>query len=127
MNLLTVSIAGYVAAMTLSLSPWSHANAQTDPEAAPAVSASHGDWTLRQREDWLSDRLEKSRDDGSLDHHEYEPASMALSDLRHEETRMRDQAQGQLTDNQTADLEARLDDMAAKIHWAHVNSFTRPW
>ena len=127
MNLLTVSIAGYVAAVALSLAPWSHADAQTDPDTAPAVSATHGDWTLRQREDWLSDRLEKSRDDGSLDHHEYERAKMALSDLRREEDHMRDRAHGQLTDNETADIEARLDDMAAKIHWAHVNSFSRPW
>ena len=127
MNLLTVTITGYVAAITLSLSPWSQATAQSDPDGAPAVSSSHGDWTLRQREDWLSDRIQKSRDDGSLDHREFERAKLALSDLRREEDQMRDHADGQLTDNQTADLEARLDDMAAKIHWAHVDSFTRPW
>ena len=40
---------------------------------------------------------------------------------------MRDHHDGQLTDNQTADLESRLNDVASKIHWLHENSFQRPW
>jgi hypothetical protein len=40
---------------------------------------------------------------------------------------MRDSHDGQLTDNETTLLEARLDDVAAKIHWAHEQAFQRPW
>jgi hypothetical protein len=131
MKLLTLSLTAYGAAIALSLSPTSHARAQDaiPPDTAPmaGASATHGDWTLRQREDWLSDRLDKSRADGSLDHSEYDRARQELNDLRHEESHMRDGAHGQLTDNETADLEARLDAMAAKIHWANMATYTRPW
>jgi hypothetical protein len=126
MRILTISLAAYGAAMALSLSPWGGAaNAQTDMTPTPAVS--HGDWTLREREDWLNDRLDKSRVDGSLDRIEFDRAKHDLNDLRHEEDRMRDDKHGQLTDNETANLEARLDDMAAKIHWANMAAYTRPW
>jgi hypothetical protein len=124
MKTLTLSLLAYGASIGLCLSPLSHAQAQDTPTA---VVVSHGDWTLRQREDWLHDRLEKSRADGSLDRSEYERARDELSDLRHEEDRMRDEGQGQLTDNQTAALEGRLDAMAARIHWANMNAYTRPW
>ncbi len=126
MRVLTFSLIAYAASIALSLSPMSPARAQ-DSQAMAATSVSHGDWTLREREDWLHDRLEKSRSDGSLDRTQYDRAKDELSDLRHEEDRMRDGGHGQLTDNQTADLEARLDDMAATIHWAHESAYTRPW
>jgi hypothetical protein len=127
MKLLTTSLAAYGGAILLSLSPWSAASAQSDMAPAPTAASAHGDWTLRQREDWLSDKLEKSRGDGSLDRIEYDRAHRELSDLRHEEGALRDSAHGQLTDNQTADLEARLDTMAAKIKWANDSAYARPW
>jgi hypothetical protein len=40
---------------------------------------------------------------------------------------MKDHQHGELTDNQTAELEARLDDMASEIHWAHQEAFAKPW
>jgi hypothetical protein len=125
MKILTISLLAYGSAIALSLSPVSPADAQpyTTAEAAPA----HGDWTLRERERWLSDRLDKSRDDGALDRVEYDHARHSLDDLRHDEDRMRDNQHGQLTDNQTDELEARLDAMAAEIHWAHQEAFAKPW
>ena len=54
-------------------------------------------------------------------------ATRAFDELRRTEDEMRDHQHGQLTDNQTADLEARLDDMAAQIHWAHEEAFVKPW
>ena len=126
MKLLTLSLLAYGGAMALALSPLGHAAAQPDTPAA-AVSATHGDWTLRERERWLGDRIDKSRDDGALDRVEYDRARHGLDDLRREEDRMRDHQHGELTDNQTADLEARLDDMAAQIHWAHQEAFAKPW
>ena len=125
MRLLTISLLAYGGAMALSLSPLSHVDAQ--PDTAAAASSSHGDWTLREREKWLGNRIDKSRDDGALDRVEYDRARHSLDDLRQEEDRMRDHQHGQLTDNQTTDLEARLDDMAAQIHWAHQEAFAKPW
>ena len=125
MKILTVSLAAYGAAMLLSLSPYGAANAQGEMTPTPAVA--HGDWTLRQRETWLNDRLDKSRDNGAIDRASYEQAKADMGNLRHQEDGMRDSAHGQLTDNQTADLETRLDAMAASIHWANMTTFTRPW
>lgn len=130
MNILTVSLMACGAATALSLSPLSPARAQDTHDIAsapPTAAASHGDWTLRQREDWLNDRLEKSRVDASLDRTEYHRVHDDLTDLRHEEDHMRGAAHGQLTDNQTADLEGRLDAIAAKIHWANTVAYSRPW
>jgi hypothetical protein len=98
--------------------------------AAPVTSVcaqDHGNWTLRERESWLHDRIEKSRDDGSLDHVEYDRIRHALDDIRHDEDRMRDHHDGQLTDNETTELETRLDNVAATIHWVHESNFVKPW
>ena len=124
MKILTASLLAYGAAVTLSLSPLGHAGAQPD---TAAVSSAHGDWTLREREKWVSNRIDKSRDDGALDRTEYDRARHSLDDLRRAEDEMRDHQHGQLTDNQTADLEARLDAMADQIHWAHQEAFVKPW
>jgi hypothetical protein len=125
MRFLTLSLLAYGGAMALSLSPLKAVNAQ--PDTAAMVSPTHGDWTLRERERWLSDRIDKSRDDGALDRMEYDRARQSLNDLRHDEDRMRDHQHGQLTDNETADLESRLDAMASEIHWAHQEAFQKPW
>jgi demethoxyubiquinone hydroxylase (CLK1/Coq7/Cat5 family) len=92
-----------------------------------AVVSDHGNWTLKEREHWLSDRLDKARDDGSIDHHEYMRVRDELSGIRDDEDRLRDHHDGQLTDNETTDLEARLDTVASQIHWLHEESFQRPW
>ena len=109
MRLLTISLTAYGAAIALSLSPWSQADAQDAPsEVAATPAPAHGDWTLRQREEWLNDRLDKSRDNGALDQMEYDRAKHSMDALRGDEDRMRDEQHGQLTDNENADLEARL-------------------
>lgn len=125
MKLLTLSLIAYGGAVALTLSPLTHLNAQPDTEAS--ASPAHGNWTLRERERWLSDRIDKSRDDGALDRVEYDRARHSLDDLRREEDRMKDHQHGELTDNQIADLEARLDAMASEIHWAHQEAFVKPW
>jgi hypothetical protein len=124
MKILTASLLAYGAAITLTLSPLGHADAQPD---AAAASPTHGDWTLRERETWASDRIDRSRDDGALDRGEYDRARRSLGDLRHEEDRMRDHQHGQLTDNETAGIESRLDGMADQIHRAHQEAFVKPW
>ncbi len=125
MKTLTLCLAGCGAAILLGLAPWSAANAQSD--TAPAVSAVHGDWTLGQREDWLSTQMDKSLANGSLDRAEFNRARLEMDHLRQEESRTRHDGGGQLTPNQNSEFEARLDTMAAKIHWANMTTYTRPW
>ncbi len=128
MRLFTLSIAAYGAAIALSLSPWSHADAQDEvPPAAVTPAPAHGDWTLNEREHWLNAQIDKSRDDGSLDRVQYDHAKSELMSLRDEEDHMRSDHGGELTSNENAEMEARLDDMAAKIHWANANAYHRPW
>ena len=119
-------LAGGAAALA-SLAPVSVAFADNDEAAPPAVAAEHGNYTLKQREEWLESRLDKARDDNSIDHHEYERVRHSLKAIHEDEERMRDHHDGQLTDNETATLEARLDDVAKTIHWLHENSFEKPW
>lgn len=111
------------AMMALTLAPAVHAQAVD----ASAVVGDHGNWTLKQRENWLDDRLSKARDDGSINHHEFGRVRHELSTIRDDEDQLRDHHDGQLTDNETTDLEARLDGVASQIHWLHENSFKRPW
>jgi hypothetical protein len=94
---------------------------------ASATIGDHGNWTLKERENWLDSRLDKARDDGSIDRHEFERVRHDLSSIRDDEDRLRGAHDGQLTDNETADLEARLDGVAGQIHWLHEESFRRPW
>jgi hypothetical protein len=124
MKLLTLSLIAYAGAVALTLSPLGHLQAQPD---TAAVSATHGDWTLHEREKWISDRIDRSRDDGALDRVEYDRARHSLDDLLRQEGEMKDHQQGDLTDNQTAELESRLDAMASEIHWAHQEAFEKPW
>ncbi|MGC1305184.1 MAG: hypothetical protein WA840_22680 [Caulobacteraceae bacterium] len=117
------------AAMILGLPLAAHA--QPDAMGAPPPAGAvreHGDYTLKQREDWLSNRIDKAKDDGAIDGHEADRVRRELDRIKHDEDHYRDHHGGdQLTDNETADLEARLDQLADQIHWLHENSFRRPW
>ena len=119
---LTLLVGGAVACFTIAPITTTHAQ-----DTTPTVTQDHGDWTLKQREDWLNRRIDASRDNGALDHVEYDRVRHELGNIRHEEDAMRDSQHGQLTDNQTTDLEARLDNVATRIHWANATNFARPW
>jgi hypothetical protein len=97
------------------------------PVDTTAVVRDHGNWTLRQREDWLRERLDSSRRDGLIDEVEFDRVRHEVHDIRADEDRMRDHHDGQLTDNETRMLEARLDTVADRIHWLRQNNFSRPW
>lgn len=127
MKIVTLTLAGCGGAILLGLSTFGVAGAQTEPPAVVAVTTTHGDWTLRQREDWLNGQLEKARDDGSLNKASFNRARLEMRNLGNEESRMRHDAHGQLTDTQTAELDARLDTVAAKIRWANMSEHTHPW
>ena len=125
MKIPTLSLLAGGAAVLIAAVPMAAVNAQS--AMAVTVAADHGDYTLKQREEWLHNRLDKSRDDGSLDRGEYERVNHELGDIRSDEDGMRDHHDGQLTGNETATLEARLDGVADKIHWLHESSFRKPW
>ena len=118
------------AALLISAAPLAFAQAQSataNGVDASVVVSSHPNLTLKQREDWLYDRLSKAADDGSLDHHEYERVRHDLADIRSSEEASRSAHDGQLTDNETTDLEARLDNVASQIHWLRQENLDKPW
>jgi len=128
MKPLTLTLLAASAASLFTLAPMAAASAQTmTPASADVGPSEHGNWTLKERETWLHNRLDKARSDGSIDHSEYDRVKDELGAIHSEEDRMRDHHDGQLTDNQTAMLESRLDAVAEKIHWLHDDSFQRPW
>jgi hypothetical protein len=101
------------------------AQAQT---ADTAAASSHRDWTLKEREDWLNHRLDRARDDGSIDSEEYHHVSNELADVQTEESSLRSRHDGgQLTDSENAALEARLDTLGDRIHWLRATNLDRPW
>jgi excinuclease UvrABC helicase subunit UvrB len=55
------------------------------------------------------------------------PIKVEMRDLGREESRMRHDARGQLTDNQATELDARLNAVAAKIRWANASEHIHPW
>jgi hypothetical protein len=114
------------AAAVLACAPAAFAQTDATPIVTPA-GPDVGNWTLKRREDWLNDHINKAHDEHAIDGHEADRAHHMLDHIRDDENHMRDHHDGQLTDNETADLEARLDQMAAQIHWAHDNNFARPW
>lgn len=128
-TLLRISLAAAASVGLAAVLPLGAAVAQDASEAmaTPVVAPEHGDWTLKEREDWLRSKLDQAHGHHDLDDHEFDRVKHELNGIHDDEGVMRDHHDGQLTDNQTADLEARLDDVAAKIHWLHENSFERPW
>ena len=100
---------------------------RTEVYPASRSAPDRGDWTLKRREDWLNDKINQAHDEHALDTPEADRAHHALDRLRDDENRMRGRHDGQLTDNETQGLEARLDEMADHIVQAHNGSWQRPW
>jgi len=129
MKIQTHARIGCAAAALLTLSSWNVAHAQNAIVVAPALApaVAHADWTLRQRQDWLNHKLETAVADGAMTDSSFNQARLEMRNLANEESRMRHDASGQLTPNQTSELEARLDIVSAKIRWANMTNEKRPW
>ena len=135
MNTPLILAAGLAAGLALaSAASPALARAQSlDPrdrtEVYPAGHTDLGDggWTLKRREEWLDDRINKAHDEHALGDREADRAHRSLHDLRDDENRMRDHHDGQLTDNETFTLEARLDDLADEVVQLHNDAWRRPW
>ncbi len=129
MKLPPLARAGFAAATLLTLSSWGVSHAQNAIVVAPTLTPAvvRADWTLRQRQDWLSHKLETAVADGAMTDSSFNQARLEMRNLANEESRMRHDADGQLTPNQTSELEARLDVISAKIRWANMTNEKRPW
>lgn len=124
MKILDISLLLGAATAVLAIAP---IPAPVKAQDYPAISAGHRDWTLRQREDWLRQKIDASRDNGALTHEEYDRAKDALHDIRSHEDALRDHQDGLLTPAQTEMLEARLDRVADRIHLADATALALPW
>ncbi len=126
----TSTLLAAAAAAALLAAPAAFAQDVAPANALPPVTVpvhDSGNWTLRQREDWLNDHINKAHDEKDVTDHEADRAHHELDRLKDAENHMRGRHDGQLTDNETNELEAQLDQMAAQIHWEHENAFARPW
>jgi hypothetical protein len=88
--------------------------------------AAHG-WDLDRRIDWMQDRINRGRADGSLDWREARRVQHELGRIRFDEHRMRAHDGGWLTDPDRAMLQDRLDRLGEQIHWMRQNDFHHPW
>lgn len=99
---------------------WDHGPGPGGP-GAPAG------WDLDRRIDWLQHRIDRGRDDGSLDRREAFRVQRALDDIRQDERRMRYRNGGRLNDRQRDMLQDRLDRVSDRIRWLRHNDERRPW
>jgi hypothetical protein len=72
---------------------------------------------IREREDWLEQRIQRGIDQGTLDRREARRATDMLRDLRTTEQRLRRRDGGRLTDRDSAYMQVRLDNLSQQIRW----------
>jgi hypothetical protein len=84
-------------------------------------------WDIDRREQWLDERIERGRADGSLDKKEAHKVHDKLRDIRQLEGRMRKRDGGYLNDADRGVLEDKLDDLSRQIHWMRENNERAPW
>jgi len=84
-------------------------------------------WDLNRRLDWLQQRIDRGRDDGSLDRREARRVQRELVDIRRQEDMLRDRGGGRLAERDRDMLQARLDRLSDQIRWARNNDERRPW
>ncbi len=77
----------------------------------------------RDRIEFLQDRINRGRADGSLNRHEAMRVSGELNGLRHWIQRMHWQDQGRLTPDQRGQVQARLDQISQQIRWMRHNGW----
>ena len=97
------------------------------PVVAQPYGAADGRWDVSRRIDWTQDRINRGRDDGSLDRGEYQRVQTQLRSIRLEKQRLRWDNGGGLDAQAREMLLARLDRLNAEIHWLRHNSEARPW
>jgi len=96
------------------------------PVASPPIYGGGGDWSLERREDWLQQRINQGRADGSLTRREAYRVQSGLNDVRSTQARMMRRGHGRLRDSDRAFLEQRLDRLRDTIRWARQNDENLP-
>jgi hypothetical protein len=127
MQRLTTIMTGVAAAAMLSAVPAASQAQSVYDRAVDASAAVGGDWTLSQREDWLADHLHLALKDDAIDARQYGSLRDALDVVRDQEARMRAAQGGELTDNQTARLEERLNGISDRMRSLSDEGFSDPW
>ncbi len=84
-------------------------------------------WNLDRRIEWLQQRIDHGRDDGSLDRREAWRVQSRLDEIRQEERRLRRHHGGGLGDDDRDALNRRLDRLNDQIRWLRHNDERRPW
>jgi len=84
-------------------------------------------WELDRRIDWLQQRIDRGRADGSLDRREAHRVEGELVHIRGQEDMLRDRGGGRLSERDRSMLEARLDRLSDQIRWLRHNDERRPW
>lgn len=131
-TILAAAGAALLALAPAAFAPAAFAQDPTPPGAPPPVGArpagpAGGDWTLKRREDWIDAHINRAHDDKDIDDRQADRAHHALDRIRDDENRMRGRHDGQLTDNETAELESRLDALAGRLRGLRESAFQRPW
>jgi hypothetical protein len=86
-----------------------------------------GAWDINRRIEWLQHRIDRGRDDGSLDRQEAWRVQGRLDEIGRDARRMRRQNGGWLRGDQRDMLNARLDRLNDRIRWLRHNDDQRPW
>ena len=108
MNTKLFGLAGALGALMLTATP---ASAQPTP-----ASYHWGDRTLAQRENTLANRADRDWDDGWIDRAQFLNVTKAIANVRRDEDRLRDEQAGELTGDQMANLQDRLDRVAGQMN-----------
>jgi hypothetical protein len=103
------------------------APAFAQPHYGPPPSAAPRGWELDRRLDWMQQRIDHGRADGSLDRREARRVQGELIHIRRDEDMMRDRNGGRLNDRDRFMLQDRLDRLDGQIRWLRHNDERRPW
>ena len=115
-----------IKAAIASLAVLSAAPALAQPPRPPGAIAPGG-WDLNRRIDWMQQRIDRGRSDGSLDRREAMRVQRGLQRIRLEADRMRDRHGGRLGDRERMRLEDQLDRLGDQVRWLRNNGERRPW
>ncbi|HTK35443.1 MAG TPA: glycine zipper 2TM domain-containing protein [Caulobacteraceae bacterium] len=72
---------------------------------------------IREREDWLEQRIQRGVEQGTLDRREARRATDMLRDLRNTEQRLRRRDGGRLSRQDADYMQVRLDNLGQQITW----------
>jgi hypothetical protein len=96
-------------------------------EAAPLpIAPASMAWTLDQREEWLSGRIEHGLDDHHLSGREVERGRQELSAIRAEQMHMTARDGGALSETDRSYLAHRVDELNTTLKWEGQNPMA-PW